>query len=94
MVQTCRNGACLQTVWTTVAHRDDATSSGAGNHSAMFAPSTSASEPPRPRPGAMAQFNRAQMSGRLREAILGNRKKLAAANAIDPKLKQLGGRDR
>ena len=64
------------------------------DHAQMFRPDTSRPEPPRPRPGAMQRFNQAVVGGTVRKAIQEQRKQAAAAAAIDPKLKQIGGTDR
>lgn len=63
-------------------------------HGAMFLPSTSAPEPPPVKPGAMARFDRAAVGGTLRKEIQRNRRQVAEAASIDPKLKQLGEVDR
>lgn len=92
VVQTCRNGECMHTVWTTAAY--DLAPLPAPQHGQMFAPSTSGPEPPKPHAGAMDRFNRAQVSGTLRKAITQQRKEAAAAAEIDPKLHQLPESDR
>lgn len=41
--------------------------------------------------GAFERFNRAQVGGTVRDAIKKNQQQLRQANAIDPKLRQVGG---
>lgn len=63
-------------------------------HGAMFTPSTSQPEPPRPRDGAMQTFDRAVAAGTVRKAIQGARKQAAEANVDDPRMQQLPRGDR
>ena len=57
----------------------------------MFTPSTTEPEPPPVKTGAMQKFDRAVAAGTVRKAIQSARKQAEVANAVDVKLRAIGG---